>query len=64
MKAYVPNVTVGHVASPASIGEIKNQLSQVKGHLVEGYIDFLDQENGLITGLEWTSWDPLLPLYI
>jgi len=55
---------VGHVASAASIGDIKNQLSQVKGHLVEGYIDFLEQEKGLVTGLEWTDWDPLLPLYI
>jgi hypothetical protein len=39
-----------------STSQLVEQLSRVKGHLVQGAINFLNEENGLTQGLSWTTW--------
>lgn len=62
--AYVPKVKAGHVATDWPISKIKDKLDEVRGHIVEGSVDFLIEEEGLTTGLRWSSYDPTLPIYI
>jgi phospholipase D1/2 len=64
-QAYLPNIKPGHVAAvDLSAEQVLQKLNQVKGHLVEGVIDFLSEETGLVEGVTWSSWDFLLPLYV
>ncbi|KAG8828433.1 hypothetical protein FRC19_006531 [Serendipita sp. 401] len=60
----IPSVSEGHVVANLSAEEIKKQLSGVKGHIVQGYMDFLIEEPGLVGGWEWTWLNIFLPLYI
>lgn len=62
-EAYVPKVKAGHVATDLSIKEIKDKLDKVQGHIVEGAVDFLIEEEELVKGVRW-SHDPTLPIYI
>ncbi|PVG01208.1 phospholipase D/nuclease [Serendipita vermifera] len=61
---YVPKVKAGHVATDQSIAQIKEKLNKIQGHIVEGAVDFLIEEQGLTTGVRWSSYDPTLPIYI
>ncbi|PVG00681.1 phospholipase D/nuclease [Serendipita vermifera] len=55
--AYVPTgVETGHVAANLSTSQLVERLGQVKGHLTQGAISFLNEENGLTEGLSWTTW--------
>lgn len=63
-EAYVPKVKAGHVRPDISVKDIKDKLAQVKGHLVEGAIDFLIEEPSITTGIRWSSYDVTLPIYI
>ncbi|KAH8813952.1 phospholipase D/nuclease [Flagelloscypha sp. PMI_526] len=61
---YVPKVKVGHVAPDITLSHLKERLSLVKGALVEAPLDFLIEENDMVTGAEWTALNPTLPIYI
>jgi len=60
---YVPKVKAGHVVPDITVAQIKEKLSKVQGHLVEGAVDFLIEETSITTGIRW-SHDPTLPIYI
>ncbi|KAG8810896.1 hypothetical protein FRC17_002713 [Serendipita sp. 399] len=60
----VPNVSPGHVSTDLSAAEIKEKLAGVKGHIVQGYTEFLIEEQDLVTGWEWSNWNIFLPLWI
>jgi phospholipase D1/2 len=61
---YVPKVKAGHVVPGITVAEIKDKLSKIQGHLVEGAIDFLCEEPSLTTGIRWSTYDYTLPIYI
>lgn len=61
---YVPKVAPGHVATDLSVEEIKKRLDEVRGHIVEGGINFLNEEQGLVTGFTFSKYNPLLPLWV
>ncbi len=60
----MPKVKAGHVATDLPLATIKEKLTKVQGHLVESALDFLIEENDLVTGPEWTALNPVLPVYI
>jgi len=62
---YVPKVKPGHIANAdLTIQQIKDKLSKVQGHVVEGAVDFLIEETEMTKGLKWSRYDPTLPIYI
>jgi hypothetical protein len=63
-QAYIPNVEVGHVAAGLTPAQVTEQLSQIRGHLVQAANEFLIEEDDLVSGLLWATWDPLLPLWV
>ena len=60
----MPKVKAGHVATDLPLATIKEKLSKVQGHLVECALDFLIEENDLVTGAEWSKLNLTLPVYI
>ncbi|KIM27084.1 hypothetical protein M408DRAFT_71698 [Serendipita vermifera MAFF 305830] len=62
--AYIPNVSEGHVATDLSTSQITELLGQIKGHLVQGSVDFLIKEDSLVTGIFWSTWNFLLPIWV
>ena len=60
----MPKVKAGHVATDLPLATIKEKLAKVQGHLVESALDFLIDENDLVTGPEWSKLNPTLPVYI
>ena len=60
----MPKVKAGHVATDLPLATIKEKLSKVQGHLVESALDFLIEENDLVTGPEWSALNVTLPVYI
>ncbi|KIO26629.1 hypothetical protein M407DRAFT_199455 [Tulasnella calospora MUT 4182] len=63
-KAYLPKVKTGHIASDLPIYQVKEKLAGIRGAIVTAPIDFLIEENGLVTGPEWLGLNPTLPIYI
>jgi phospholipase D1/2 len=62
---YVPKVKAGHLANAdLTLQQIKDKLSKIEGHVVEGAVDFLIEETEMTTGLKWSAYDPTLPIYI
>ncbi|KAF8622038.1 hypothetical protein AX15_007323 [Amanita polypyramis BW_CC] len=61
---YVPKVKTGHVVPGISLERVKQRLNQVRGSLVECPLDFLIDEKGLVSGPEWTSLNPTLPVFL
>ncbi|KAF8802982.1 phospholipase D/nuclease [Phlegmacium glaucopus] len=53
-----------HVVEGIPLGRVKDRLSEVKGALVEMPMDFLTEEDGLVSGIKWTELDFVLPIYI
>lgn len=67
LQTYLPNIKPGHLADPTMpLEEIKGQLAQLKGHLVEAPLDFLadDPEWTSDDSFIWSGLDPTLPIYI
>jgi len=60
---YVPKVKAGHVAPEFTAAQIKDKMSQIRGHLVEGAIDFLIEETSITSGIRWSTYDYTLPIY-
>ena len=64
-ETYVPKVKAGHIANAdLSIAQVKEKLGKVRGHIVEGAVDFLVEEPEFTSGLKWSGYDPALPIYI
>ncbi|KZO92207.1 phospholipase D [Calocera viscosa TUFC12733] len=63
-KTFVPNTLPGHVAPDVTLDQIKTRLSQVRGHVVDSPLNFLIEENELISGSQWSSYNPLMALYL
>ncbi|KDQ10873.1 hypothetical protein BOTBODRAFT_35827 [Botryobasidium botryosum FD-172 SS1] len=64
-KAYVPKVKPGRVANPyLSLDQIRDKLSQVKGHLVLCPLHFLIEQTELVNNTDWDGYNPTLPVYI
>ncbi|EKM74848.1 hypothetical protein AGABI1DRAFT_132820 [Agaricus bisporus var. burnettii JB137-S8] len=61
---YVPKVKTGHVAPGITLDRLKEKLSRVRGAVVEAPLEFLIDESDLVSGAEWTSFNPTLPIYI
>ncbi|TCD64375.1 hypothetical protein EIP91_004206 [Steccherinum ochraceum] len=61
---YVPKVATDHVAPDVSLERVKQQLSDVRGALVEAPLDFLMDDKEFVSGPEWTALNPTLPIYI
>ncbi|PFH53623.1 hypothetical protein AMATHDRAFT_137275 [Amanita thiersii Skay4041] len=61
---YVPKVKTGHVIPGVSLERVKSRLNEVRGALVECPLDFLIDDNSLVTGPEWTALNPTLPIFI
>ncbi|KZW01475.1 phospholipase D/nuclease [Exidia glandulosa HHB12029] len=58
---YLPKDTsIGHIAKDVSLEEAKRRLAEVRGHLVEMPLGFLEDEKNLT----WNPLDPTLPIYI
>ncbi|KAH7100350.1 phospholipase D/nuclease [Auriculariales sp. MPI-PUGE-AT-0066] len=55
------DVPIGHLVSDISLEEAKNKLSQVRGHLVEMPLGFLEDEKD---AFPWNPLDPTLPIYL
>jgi len=52
-------VPLGHLVPEISLEEAKDKLSQIRGHLVEMPLGFLEEQD-----LGWNPIDPTLPIYI
>jgi len=63
-KNYRSKGKTNHVVEGISLHRVKTRLSSVKGSLVEMPLDFLIEESELVTGLQWTELDAVLPIYI
>jgi len=61
---YVPKVQTGHVVPEIPLARMKERLSEVKGALVECPMDFLIDQDDLVHNVEWSSYNPTLPVYI
>lgn len=61
---YVPKVKAGHVVPDITVAQIKDKLSKIQGHLVEGAVDFLVEETSITSGIRWSTYDYTLPIYI
>jgi len=64
LQAYLPNVSPGHVATNLSPAQVTAQLNQIRGHVVQGAIEFLMEEEELVSGIFWSTWNPLLPIWV
>jgi hypothetical protein len=66
LQAYLPVVKQGHLADPsASLDNVEERLSTVRGHLVEAQLDFLSEEKDWTsdTSLLWSGVDPAVVVY-
>jgi phospholipase D1/2 len=63
-QAYLPKVKAGHVAANLTPAQITEQLGRIRGHLVQAANDFLIEEDGLISGIFWSTMNPLLPIWV
>ncbi|EJT97673.1 phospholipase D [Dacryopinax primogenitus] len=63
-KTFVPQTLPGHVAPDVTLEQLKTRLSQVRGHVVDCPLDFLIEESELISGSQWSSYNPLMALYL
>jgi len=61
---YRSKAKTTHVVEGIPLDRVKARLSCVKGALVEMPLDFLIEEKDLVTGLQWTELDAVLPIYI
>ncbi|PVG02432.1 phospholipase D/nuclease [Serendipita vermifera] len=55
---------VYRLAPGQSLDRVKEQLAQVRGHLVETPLEFLIEERGIWENIDWMGLNPTLPVYI
>ncbi|KAF9652544.1 phospholipase D [Thelephora ganbajun] len=63
-KGYLPDVKQGHVVPDMPLQRVKDRLAEVRGHVVEAPIDFLIDDKEFVGGIEWSGFNPTLPIYI
>lgn len=61
VQKYLPqNTSIGHIVQDISLEDAKARLAEVRGHLVEMPLGFLEDEKNLT----WNPLDPTLQIYI
>jgi len=58
---YVKGIPIGHLIPDISLEDAKQKLAQVKGHLVEMPLGFLEDQKD---AFPWNKGDLTLPIYI
>ena len=63
-KRYVPKVKTGHIASDMPLYQVKEQLSRVRGGLVEAPVHFLIEQKELVGLTEAGLTNPTLTVFL
>jgi len=63
-KEFVPKAKMGHIIPDIPLADAKSKLSNVKGHLVQSPLGFLEGEKSFVDNTDWLSINPTLPVYL